>query len=78
MLSIEPERNTTEKTCDRRGRQYRQLVLFVHQDGDPYAICYASLHRHENVSEAWLDVIIGSWDEGEANDHVSLGYPTTA
>ena len=73
MLTIEPERNIREETCDRCGRQYRQLTLFIHRDGDAFAICYASLHRHEDVPEAWLDVILSLWDEENASDHVTFG-----
>jgi hypothetical protein len=47
--------------------------LFVLKDGGARAVCYAALHHHDGTREAWLDLVIGTWGEGQVTDHVTFG-----
>lgn len=73
MLMFEPDRTVREMTCPNCQRPYRLVTLFIDRDGEAHAICYASLHTHGDVHEAWIDAALGSWNDGEGADRVTFG-----
>jgi hypothetical protein len=42
------------------------------QDGSASAIVYAACHTHDDRSEAWLDVIVGSFEEPAFADQATF------
>ena len=73
MLSFDGEPSVRDFTCHDCGAEYRRVKLFILRDGDAYAACFASLHRHSGNNESWLDVILGSWGNDQSDDHVTFG-----
>jgi hypothetical protein len=73
VLSLEREPVVKSLQCDRCGRAYSQVTLFVYRDGDAFAICYATLHGHDGTEETWFDVILGPLDQDEHPDRVTFG-----
>jgi hypothetical protein len=49
-----------ERNCDLCGRRHRLIKAFVLRDRTAHSVVLAALHRHEDVSEAWMDVILGT------------------
>lgn len=47
---------------------------FVRADGRPYAVYFANSYRHTGQPrDTWIDVILGTWDTDEADDHTTFG-----
>ena len=44
----------------------------IQRDGDAFAVYYAQCHGHGDASEAWVDVVVGSWDEPAYSDHATF------
>jgi len=65
----DPERR--HRLCDVCREEHETDTGFVLRDGDAYAVYWASWYPHEN--EAWLDVVVGSWEEPKYRDNVTFG-----
>lgn len=61
------------RNCDLCGRQHRLIKAFVLKDRTAHSVVFAALHRHEDVSEAWMDVILGTFSNDASDDHVTFG-----
>jgi hypothetical protein len=76
LLSHDGDPEVRQVDCEHCGTPYLQSIGFVMADGDANAIYYASLHHHDGQHDAWLDVILGSWpngdDEAYPPDHVTF------
>ena len=48
------------------------MTAFVARDGDAFAVVFAACHTHDGQSEAWLDIVIGSFDEPEFADQATF------
>ncbi|GAA3954268.1 hypothetical protein GCM10023085_40950 [Actinomadura viridis] len=69
MLWIDPGYTIQDSTCDCCGGQRRQSRGFVHKEEvGKYAIFFATCYHHQNVHEAWIDVI---FDEEWGGEHLS-------
>jgi hypothetical protein len=64
------DREVVQLRCDRCGRRYDRVVVFVKQDGDAYAIVSAACHGHDD-REVWIDATLGSWVE-PFDDHITM------
>ena len=64
------DREVLRLHCDRCGREYDRVVIFVKRDGDAYSVVSAACHGHDD-QEVWVDATFGSWQEPYA-DHVTL------
>jgi hypothetical protein len=73
MLSFDKGRDSKARECVRCGQPFRLVKLFILRDDSSHAVCFAALHVHEGMREAWLDVILGTWGEDDATDHVTFG-----
>jgi hypothetical protein len=64
-----PERRRVE--CSSCQQAHDGETGFVLRDGSAYAIFFADWYPH--ASEAWLDVVFGSFDEPQYADQVTFG-----
>lgn len=48
------------------------MKSFLNRSGDAYAVAFCALHTHDDVREAWIDVILGFGDDAES-DHLTFG-----
>lgn len=71
-LSIAPNRQIAEHRCPGCGKPFRRITGFVHRDGKPYAVYYASCHHHGG-NDVLLDAVFGTWDREDHSDHVTFG-----
>ncbi len=70
---LDPERGVSTQRCDRCGAEYRVITGFVFREDDAFAVYKAALHTHAGDNEAWIDVILGSWGEGQEATHLTFG-----
>lgn len=69
-LSID-ERTMRPKTCDECGRTYDLINGLIYEDGDAHAIYFAACHGHPD-HDAWIDVVLGTWGDDDARDHMTF------
>ncbi len=67
-LAIE-ERTVRRQHCDRCDRDFDHVTAFVLKEGSAHAVYYAACHGHPE-HEAWIDVVLGTWGNNDASDHV--------
>ena len=72
-LRLDPERNVSDRHCDQCGRTYLLVKGFIYRDEVPYAIYFAACHDHDNVRETWIDLVLGTFGEGDWSDHITFG-----
>lgn len=72
-LAFDGDLDRRDKACAECGRTYRLIEAFVLRDNDAYAVGFVALHRHLGASEAWIDVILGTFGEDRTDDHVTFG-----
>lgn len=71
-LTIDPERQVKEFTCEHCGGPSQRVTGFVHRDGDALAVYFASCYHHGG-HEVWFDVVFSAtWAEG-VDDRVTFG-----
>jgi hypothetical protein len=73
LLGFDKEPDRQDEVCAQCGRTYRLIKSFVTRGGDAHAIAITALHRHDNQSEAWIDVILGTFGENSSDDHITFG-----
>lgn len=64
--------NVCDQTCPSCGRAYQWVTGFIERDGDAFAVYYAQCHGHGDEAEAWVDVVVGSWNEPDYTDHATF------
>jgi hypothetical protein len=68
------ERQTRQYECGCCNAPIERAWNFIHHDGDAYAVHFAnSYHHRDQPHETWIDVILGTWGTGSAEDHVTFG-----
>ncbi|WP_460851192.1 hypothetical protein [Nocardioides montaniterrae] len=67
-LKFDGDSTVQASTCPDCGAGYLLVKSFVLDEVGPHAIGMTALHHH-GVPEAWVDVIFGTFDEDEENDH---------
>jgi hypothetical protein len=67
-----------DEVCSSCGRAYQWVTGLVTRDGDAFAVYYAACHGHDDKSEAWVDVVVGSWDEPAYADHATISCRVSA
>ena len=72
-LSFDHERSSDKRTCADCGADYILVKGFVYDDNAAHAIYFAACHDHADTHEAWIDVILGTFGESDATDHVTFG-----
>lgn len=72
-LWLDGESTIDRSTCHDCGAEFLLVKSFVLDTNGPHAIAFTALHHHED-SEAWMDVIFGSF-EGDASqdDRITFG-----
>jgi len=73
LLGFDEEPNRQDQECAQCGQAYRLIKSFVTRGGDAHAIAFTALHRHGSQSEAWIDVILGTFGEDNSDDHITFG-----
>lgn len=68
MFSLELGDEVTNKTCECCGEQYKNVVGFITQDNDAYAIYFAQLQTGHPEITVGLTVSIGKWWDDTALD----------
>lgn len=71
-LSIDENPSSKYKKCPNCNSKYLSITDFVLNDEHAYAVAYIDCHRHHNSPELFFTVILGSWAEGEYDDHVTF------
>ena len=71
-LSFDGPTRNSRGACSSCGADYPRVTAFVSGDDRPVAIVFAACHRHDGHSEAWLDVVVGSFLEPEFSDQVTF------
>ena len=66
-LTLDGPPTLSEEECSDCGARFTLTKNFVLDGDEPYAIAFAALHQHGGESEAWIDVILGTF-EGTADD----------
>lgn len=72
-FTMDADRGVKAQRCAECGAEYRVITGYIYRDGDAFAVHKSALHHHDGHNEAWIDVILGSWGEGETADHVTFG-----
>ncbi|SDU57966.1 hypothetical protein [Jiangella alkaliphila] len=71
-LTTAPNLQIAEHRCPDCAQPFRRITGFVHRDGAPYAVFYASCHHHDG-NDVLLDAIFGTWEGDDQSDHVTFG-----
>ncbi|MGG5257373.1 hypothetical protein [Phycicoccus avicenniae] len=71
-LSFDEPSDTSEKECDRCGAGYTLVKSLIRDADGPHAVAFSALHHHDGQHEAWIDAILGSFDD-DCSDHVTFG-----
>jgi hypothetical protein len=67
-------RQEREFECPCCKAQVQRTWNYVSRDDEPYAVYFANCYHHrDKPHEVWIDVILGTWGEGEFDDHVTFG-----
>jgi hypothetical protein len=71
-LAIDPDPKVREHACDTCGEPFQRVTGFIHNDGDAYAVYFASCYHHGG-HEAYIDVVFSkTWDDG-SDDRETFG-----
>ncbi|MGQ2911681.1 hypothetical protein [Aeromicrobium sp.] len=71
-LWLDGESTVQGATCPDCGTDYVLVKSFVVDEAGPHAIGVVSLHHH-GTPEAWIDVIFGTFDEGDDVPRLTFG-----
>jgi hypothetical protein len=71
LLSFDGDPTVRAVSCPRCGVEHPSVTGFVLNDGDKYAVYFADWHALPG--EAYVDVILGSFEEPAYADHVTFG-----
>jgi hypothetical protein len=70
-FSFDGEPVAREVTCANCGEKHDGVTGYVLNSGDAYGIYFADWYPH--VSEAWVEVILGSFQSPDYADDVTIG-----
>ncbi len=70
-FSFDGEPRLELRRCDVCGADHESTVGLVLRDGVRYSASWVAWYPHD--SEAWVDVILGSWREPNYPDNVTFG-----
>jgi hypothetical protein len=70
-FSFDGEPTVEHRRCADCGEEHETDQGFVMRDGVAYSVYWAAWYPHEK--EAWVDVILGSWQAPNYPDHVTFG-----
>ena len=59
------------RRCPDCGNEHESVTGFVLKDGSAHAVYYADWHPH--AKEAYVDVVLGSWEEPDYPGQVTFG-----
>jgi hypothetical protein len=71
VLSFDGDPQVRAARCERCGADHDSVTGFVLRGGNPHAIYFAEWHP--DASEAYVDVILGSFAEPDYMDNVTFG-----
>jgi hypothetical protein len=71
-LAFDGQPHVRDQTCRSCGRSYQWVSGLIKRDGHAFAVYYAQCHGHGDKAEAWVDVVVGSWDEPAYSDHATF------
>ena len=71
-LSFDGPIQHSQGACASCGADYPRVTAFVSGDDQPVAVVFAACHWHDGHSEAWLDVVVGSFLEPEFSDQATF------
>lgn len=71
VFSFDGEPDVRMVRCGDCGQQHEAVTGFVLCEGFAHAVYWADWYPHQN--EAYVDLILGSWEEPEYEDHVTFG-----
>ncbi|MGY2873579.1 hypothetical protein ACVW00_000769 [Marmoricola sp. URHA0025 HA25] len=71
-LWLDGESTIDRSTCDDCGAEYLLVKSFVLDADGPCAIAMTALHHHGGF-EAWMDVILGSFEGDGQDERVTFG-----
>ena len=61
-------------TCDCCQAPIERVWNFIYRDDIPRAVYFANCYHHaRQPHDVWMDVVIGTWGESDATDHVTFG-----
>lgn len=66
-LRLDGESTIERSTCHDCGAEFVLVKTFILDDDGAYAIAFTALHHHQD-SEAWMDVVFGSFDGDASQD----------
>lgn len=69
--SFDGDSTVEHRECPDCGRPHESVTGFVLKDGTAHAVYYADWYPHS--AEAYLDVILGSWEGPDYPDQVTFG-----
>ena len=72
-LRLDLERDVSKRHCDSCGREFILVKGFVYRSDVPRAVYFVACHLHDGEREAWIDLILGTFGEDDASDHVTFG-----
>lgn len=72
-LAFDEAPTIQEQDCSGCGRHYPLVKALVKRDGDAHAVAFCALHTHDDVREAWIDVILGTFGGGATPDNLTFG-----
>jgi len=72
-LSFDEAPLVAEKDCPGCSRHYPLVRAFIKRGDVAHAVSFAALHTHDGVREAWIDVILGTFGDDAATDHLTFG-----
>lgn len=70
-FSFSEDSTVDRRRCPDCGSEHESVTGFVSRDGSAYAVYYADWYPHAN--EAYVDVVLGPWQEPEYPDQVTFG-----
>ena len=65
------DRTVRQKTCSDCGAAFEHVTGFVYDGNDAHSVYFAACHGHPK-HEAQIDVVLGTWGDDEAGDHVTF------
>ena len=70
-LAFDGDPTERQRACDHCGESHPAVHGFVTEDGSAHAVFYADWYPHS--SEAYIDVILGTWGDDDYRDQVTFG-----
>ncbi|WP_208739467.1 hypothetical protein [Arthrobacter agilis] len=72
-FTLDGSPESTQKTCSMCGATSVVIHHFILKDHNAFAIGETELHQHGGNPEAWINIVFGSFNDDEYEDHVTFG-----